>query len=187
MKGSLLGTTGRVVNNDAGTDCLNLHTRSACGEFQDAEGEQMTTRLRLAVTADLHWGHRKGSEATQELTAALRAHPPDVFVLAGDIGTAAHFEECLALFADIDCRKVLVPGNHDLWVSAEQTAFDSLDLYERLLPEVSARHGFHYLDQGPLLVPEADTALVGSINWYDYSWALDGIRRYYPGDEHRLQ
>src|SRR5207253_498659 len=40
---------------------------------------------------------------------------------------------------------------------------------------------------GPLLLPEADLALVGTVNWYDYSWALEGIRRYYPAEEHRLK
>ena len=34
--------------------------------------------LTLAITADLHWGHRKGAEATQLLSAYLHAHPPDV-------------------------------------------------------------------------------------------------------------
>lgn len=147
----------------------------------------MTARLKLAITADLHWGHRKGSEATQQLARFLHEQPPDVFILAGDIGTGGHFEGCLELFAGLPCLKALVPGNHDLWVPLEETTYDSLDLYERLLPQLAERHGFHYLDQGPLVLPRADLALVGSINWYDYSWALEGIRRFYPDDEHRLQ
>jgi hypothetical protein len=28
--------------------------------------------------------------------------------------------------------------------------------------------------------------LVGTINWYDYSWAIDALRRLYPKEEHRL-
>jgi predicted phosphohydrolase len=142
--------------------------------------------LSLAVTADLHWGHRRGAEATRLLASWLRERPPDVLVLAGDVGTGAHFEDCLRLFADLPCRKALVPGNHDLWVQAEDAAVDSLALYEQVLPEAAARQAFHYLDGGPLVLPEADLALVGSINWYDYSWALEGIRQHYPAEEHRL-
>ncbi len=146
----------------------------------------MTRPLKLAITADLHWGHRKGTEETRLLAAFLQAQPPDVLILAGDLGTGEHFESCLALFAGLACRKVLVPGNHDLWVEPEGP-HDSLDLYQRLLPAASARQGFHYLDAAPLVLPDADLALVGSVNWYDYSWALDGIRRFYPSEEHRLR
>src|SRR5260370_940530 len=88
--------------------------------------------LTLAITADLHWGHRKGAEATQLLSAYLHAHPPDVLLLAGDIGTGNAFGECLALFADLPCVKALVPGNHDIWAAPKNPPFDSLDLYQRL-------------------------------------------------------
>ncbi len=142
--------------------------------------------LRLAVTADLHWGHRTGGVATTLLASHLCAEPPDVLVLAGDLGVGPAFEECLALFAELPCRKALVPGNHDIWVQAEDADHDSLDLYERQLPASAARFGFHYLDKGPLLLAEGGPALVGSINWYDYSWALEEIRRRFPEEEHRL-
>jgi predicted phosphohydrolase len=141
--------------------------------------------LRLAVTADLHWGHRAGEDSTRLLVADLLADPPDVLVLAGDLGTGALFGECLALFDDLACVKALVPGNHDLWVGID-SRLDSLQMYEDVLPRLSAEHGFHYLDRGPLILPEADLALVGSINWYDYSWAADGLRRLYPDEQHRL-
>jgi predicted phosphohydrolase len=143
--------------------------------------------LTLAVTADLHWGHRRGQDETRLLADFLRARPPDVLVLAGDIGTGPLFAECLGLFADLPSRKVLVPGNHDLWVRPDDAGLDSLQMYERELPRLAEGLGFHFLDSAPLLFPEADLALVGSINWYDYSWALPGLRANYPGEEHRLQ
>lgn len=146
----------------------------------------MTTPITLAVTADLHWGHRHGQEATRALAEFLQTHPVDVLVIAGDIGTGVMFEDCLRLFADLPCVKALVPGNHDLWVSGE-VDFDSLDLYQRRLPEAAARQGFSYLDAGPLVIPSADLALVGTVNWYDYSWGIDGLRRHFPDEEHRLQ
>lgn len=146
----------------------------------------MSSGLQLAITADLHWGHAgRGEDATRQLADYLRAHPPDVLVLAGDIGTDYYFGECLKLFADIPCRKTLVPGNHDLWVRPEDWR-DSLYVYQEDLPEMCRRYGFHYLDQGPLLFGDSGLALVGSINWYDYSWSLDELRRDYPGEEERL-
>lgn len=148
----------------------------------------MGANLRLAFTADLHWGARpRGDEATRALAALLQARPPEVLVLAGDVGAGTDFGECLALFADLPCRKALVPGNHDIWVEREDRRGDSLQVYRDYLPRVCAAHGFHYLDQEPLLLPEADLALVGSINWYDYSWSLDRLRAEVPDWEERVR
>lgn len=146
----------------------------------------MGAALQLAITADLHWGHGgRGEEATRLLASFLHSHPPDLLVLAGDIGTASYFDECLRLFSDLSCRKALVPGNHDLWVRSDDPR-DSLQLYEEDLGVSCRQHGFAYLDQGPLLLPEFGLGLVGSINWYDYSWSLEALRRDYPGEEERL-
>ncbi len=142
--------------------------------------------IRLAVTADLHLGHRTGAGAVALLSSYLHAEPPDVLVLAGDLGVGPLFDDCLALFADLPGRKAVTPGNHDLWVG-EDAAHDSLYRYEMELPRVCERRGFHYLDRGPLLLPDEGVALVGSINWYDYSWSLDELRRRFPAEENRLQ
>jgi predicted phosphohydrolase len=142
--------------------------------------------LTLALTADLHWGHRRGVEANNELAASVHAHPPDVFILAGDIGSGENFDLCLRQFADLPCRKCLVPGNHDIWVSRE-TDEDSLKRYHDELPAMASSQGFHFLDREPLYLVEEDLAIVGSINWYDYTWSLEQLRRLYPAEELRLQ
>jgi 3',5'-cyclic AMP phosphodiesterase CpdA len=148
----------------------------------------MATHLRLAFTADLHWGiNARGDDATRLLLAFLQAEPPDVLVLAGDVGAAENFAPCLELFAPLPGRKALVPGNHDVWVREDDSRGDSLRVYQDDLPRQSAAHGFHYLDQGPLLLPEADLALVGAMNWYDYSWSLDELKQFTPDWEWRLQ
>ncbi len=148
----------------------------------------MTTKLRLAITADLHWGVRpEGDAATRLLVDFLRAQPPDVLVLAGDVGAGEDFAACLALFTDLSCRKALVPGNHDIWVQEADPRGDSLQVYRQHLPEQCRQFGFHYLDGGPLFLPEVELALAGSINWYDYSWALEELRQQVPDWEERLQ
>jgi predicted phosphohydrolase len=147
----------------------------------------MTTH-RVALTADLHWGIRPaGDEATRLLVDFLRREPPDLLILAGDVGAGKDFAPCLTLFADLPCRKALVPGNHDIWAEAEDPRGDSLQLYRQYLPSLSAAHGFHYLDDGPLLVPEAVLGVVGSMNWYDYSWSLQALQERLPDWQERLR
>lgn len=143
--------------------------------------------MRIALTADLHWGQNPvGDDATLALVEALRISPPDALILAGDQGTEDHFAECLRLFDELKCPKALVPGNHDIWVDDKDCRGDSLEVYERLLPEMCRQHGFHYLDHGPLILSPS-LALVGSINWYDYSWSIARIQAEYPGNEWRLE
>ncbi len=145
-----------------------------------------SAELQVAITADLHWGHGgRGDEAPRLLAAYLRERTPDVLILAGDIGTEHYFAECLQLFADLSCRKALVPGNHDLWVKSDSPR-DSLHLYEEDLPALCKQYGFHYLDGGPLLIPESGLAVAGSIDWYDYFWSLEALCRDFPNEERRL-
>src|SRR5262249_46153785 len=101
------------------------------------------------------------------------------------IGTGVLFGDCLARFERLECRKVLVPGNHDIWVTSEDEN-DSLTLYRKELPRIATLHNFHYLDAGPLLLPEADVALAGTINWYDSSWSREQTRYRYPNELYRL-
>jgi 3',5'-cyclic AMP phosphodiesterase CpdA len=140
--------------------------------------------LRIAVTADLHYGtrHASGNRATLELAARLAETPPDLLILAGDIGAGDDFARCLSLFAELPSRKAAVPGNHDIWVRSDDARGDSLDVYDRHLPAVCRAHGFEYLDHGPLFFPESDLAVVGTMNWYDYTWDNDLLRAAAPDD-----
>jgi 3',5'-cyclic AMP phosphodiesterase CpdA len=146
------------------------------------------TTLRVAITADLHYGHnQRGDAATDLLHASLCADPPDLLLLGGDLGTDHHFAECLQLFSDLRCRQALVPGNHDIWVDEADHRGDSQRVYEKYLPAVAESFGVQYLDRGPLLLPEHRLAVVGTMNWYDYSWALPQLRARIPDWEERLQ
>jgi predicted phosphohydrolase len=145
--------------------------------------------LRVAVTADLHWGtrHPAGTDATLALAADLYHDPPDLLLLAGDVGAGDDFAGCLRLFDKLPCRKALVPGNHDVWVRGDDPRGDSLAVYREHLPHVAADHGFHYLDAGPLVLADSGVAVVGSMNWYDYSWAIDRLPAAAPDWQDRLR
>jgi predicted phosphohydrolase len=147
----------------------------------------MATGPSIAVTADLHFGHhQRGDEAVRLLADFVRGQPPDLLLLGGDVGTAANFDACLSLFDGLPGVKGLVPGNHDIWVQRDDPRGDSLAVYQNHLPLRARSHGFHYLDHGPLLLAAFDLAVVGSINWYDYSWSIERVRHHFPADEWRL-
>jgi len=144
--------------------------------------------MRIAITADLHFGHnRLGDAATQLLLQQLQSQPPDLLLLGGDIGTDAHFAECLELFRDLPCAKAVVPGNHDVWIADNDHRGDSLQVYQAYLPGRCAEFGYHYLDQAPLVFPDANLAIVGTMNWYDYSWAIDRMKAEVPDWEWHLK
>ncbi len=144
--------------------------------------------MRIAITADLHWGHgQPGDDATRMLRRHLDSDPVDLLILGGDIGTAEHFDSCVRLFADLPCARALVPGNHDLWVADDDKRGDSLQVYQQHLPEVCATHGVHYLDDAPLIFADAGLAVVGNINWYDYSWSLERLKAEVPDWEWHLR
>lgn len=142
---------------------------------------------RIAITADLHWGIPRCQAPNLSLINDLRRNPPDLLILAGDQGADNHFGECLDQFVPIGCKVALVPGNHDIWVRDNDTRGNSLDVYETQLPLETTRRGFHYLDHGPLVLPSFDLAVVGSMNWYDYSWAESEFNARFPADKWRLE
>lgn len=134
----------------------------------------MPATYRIALTADLHWGsHAAGDSATLALVEQLRAEPPDVLILAGDVGADECFGPCLELFGELPtAHKLVVPGNHDIWVRTDDARGDSWQVYTQHLPRLCQQQQFHYLDSAPLILPEHDLAIVGTMNWYDYSWTM---------------
>ena len=135
--------------------------------------------MKLAITGDLHWGMSpKGDAATEALLQRVVELQPEALVLAGDIGEDDQFAAGLQRFQGLPGVKLLVPGNHDLWTRASSPA--SLELYDERLPAIAAEHGFHYLDHAPYLSAGGAEAIVGNINWYDYSFADPDLEREIP-------
>jgi predicted phosphohydrolase len=144
--------------------------------------------MSIAITADLHFGHnRLGDEATQLLLQHLQQQPPDLLLLGGDIGTDEHFAECLQLFRELPGQKALVPGNHDVWVADNDARGDSLNVYQHYLPKLCEQYGYQYLDNGPLILADRNLAIIGSMNWYDYSWSLERMKLEVPNWQWHLE
>jgi len=124
--------------------------------------------MRIVATADLHYEWR---EEARDLVRALAAEvcrsQADVLAIAGDTFAfdPAILEECLALFRDFHGVKMLVAGNHDLWVPAQGDS--STRVLDEVMPEVCRRFGFEYLEHAPMVI--GSVGFVGTVGWYDYS------------------
>lgn len=116
-----------------------------------------------------------GRAITNELPEIIEEISPQVFIIAGDISARpTDIEDVMLRFSSIDCPKLFVPGNHDIWVSARSTELSSTK-YEQVLPEICASTGFHFLPKRPIEIQGVGFA--GTIGWYDYSFrnkTLDG-------------
>ena len=103
----------------------------------------------------------------------IRSHEPDVLAIGGDIAVPRDglLAECLSHFASAAPTLLVVPGNHDLWVDGD--GMDSLTRWEAEFPAAAAEAGFACLDVAPVVVN--NVGFVGTIGWYDYSFASDDL------------
>ncbi len=106
---------------------------------------------------------------------------PNILILLGDTGVEKEMDECLARFEKFRGVKLLVAGNHCLWSEARNV--DSMKIYREIIPATAKKFGFHYLDEKPWLAEDGSLAIVGNINWYDYSCASPIIAAKHPDCE----
>lgn len=141
--------------------------------------------MRILITADLHY---RPSQREKFLAFAgwVAAQQPDCLVVAGDVGHPLRlFRRALQLFAGLDCPKLLLAGNHDLY----RGEVDSRTLWEHALPEATRAEGFVWLEDEVVVLPvgseqkldqksdfseeagllQRHIAIVGTMGWYDYS------------------
>lgn len=133
--------------------------------------------MRLLLTADLHYNHPKSKAVADDLIDRINAEQFDVLVVAGDTAVADgdSLERCLSRFT-FTGPKLIVAGNHELWTHGD----DSYKIFTETLPGRIANLGWHWLEGNPFVVD--DVAIVGSIGWYDYSFATKELgipRRFY--------
>ncbi|NLX07209.1 MAG: hypothetical protein GXY33_18890 [Phycisphaerae bacterium] len=125
--------------------------------------------MRIIATSDLHYNIARSRPGVRQAAQKVAQRGGDVLVIAGDIAgiDTAIFAEALELFADFRGPKLLVAGNHDLWVAPGRC---SLEKWSRELPQIARRYGFHMLDHEPYYAD--GVAFVGTVGWYDYSFRL---------------
>ncbi len=133
--------------------------------------------MRLILTADLHYDHANSRESADSIITEINQAGCDVLVVIGDAAASAGdaMERCLSRFTHPG-PKLFVPGNHELWTTEP-------DSYALLLVQLPARVrslGWHWLQDEPFIAD--DVGIVGTIGWYDYSFAQPALgipRRFY--------
>jgi len=145
--------------------------------------------MRLLATADLHYNQPKSRALADALIEEMNGIQADALIVVGDTAGSDGdaLERCLSRF-QFDGPKLFVAGNHELWTHEA----DSYSIFAEQLPRRVRAMGWHWLQDEPLI--NGETAIVGSIGWYDYSfaWPALGIpRRFYaakvsPGAAERL-
>ncbi len=103
---------------------------------------------------------------------AIYSLHPDILIIGGDISAKLdQFALTLAQFSDLDCLKLVIPGNHDIWIESPKamlSGFDSGAKYFQHLPRIATENGFIFLHDHPVLV--GNIAIAGCMGWYDYSF-----------------
>jgi predicted phosphodiesterase len=134
-------------------------------------------RMRVLITADLHFNHARSHPLAVELIDDINRAGGDVLILAGDTAVADGdaLERCLSrvTFAG---PKLIIAGNHELWTTRD----DSYAIHADELPRRVRALGWHWLETEPFVA--GDVAFVGSVGWYDYSFAPPSLgipRRFY--------
>jgi predicted phosphohydrolase len=145
--------------------------------------------MRLLITADLHYNHPRSHPLAVDLIAQMNQAGGDVLLVVGDTASADgdDLEKCLSLFR-FNGPKLFVAGNHELWTRRD----DSDRIFTEELPKRIGQLGWHWLQDQPFVA--GNIAIVGSIGWYDYSFAQSSLeipRRFYaakvsPGAADRL-
>lgn len=127
------------------------------------------------MVSDLHVDHLQNRSRAREFIRDLRQDPAQVLVVAGDLShKMAQVDEFLRLLSEHPGRKLWVAGNHDIWI-VRQGPSEPPDSWAKLdaLSDLARSHGFHSLEDANATV--GDHTFVGTIGWYDYSFANPGL------------
>src|SRR4051812_11868770 len=122
--------------------------------------------MRLLVTADLHYNHARSKALAIEVIERMNAAGGDGVLVVGDTAVADgdDLEAGLSRFT-VPGPRLFLCGNHELWTRRA----DSHDLFTNELPRRIAALGWRWVETDPLV--ERGFAVVGTVGWYDYSFA----------------
>lgn len=129
--------------------------------------------MRIIITSDLHYNVARSREPTEKIAKEICAGGGDCLLFVGDTASTdlTVMDRVFGLFEPFRGVKMAVAGNHELWTVG---GADSLARYENDVSAACRRNGVHYLDESPLVLE--DTAFVGNVGWYDFSFRPSGMK-----------
>jgi len=130
--------------------------------------------MKLYAISDLHLRY----EGTRQALLALRPHPDDWLIVAGDVGeTEQHLRFALTVLGRRFARLLWVPGNHDLWTLPPHPGEPrGVEKYERLVAICRELCALTPEDPFPEWVGEGPRAILAPLFLlYDYSFRPDEI------------
>jgi putative phosphoesterase len=126
--------------------------------------------MKIGVTSDLHTDVTPlNQRILPHIIEAAERADLDIFILAGDLSPDLfEFAGILAKFAEssVNCPKLFVPGNHDIWVVRFPDA--TSEQKYRAITRICDEYDFHHL--GPKPFVRDCVGFCGTIGWYDYSF-----------------
>ena len=124
--------------------------------------------MKVGICSDIHVHRHDQTDAIQELIAHVNAQRDlDLLICAGDLSHCTAEVRAFLQSITLDCPRVWLPGNHDLWVIDAESESDTSDSrYRVMLPALSDAAGWHYLPSGPLSLAGERIAVVGTTGWF---------------------
>ncbi len=130
--------------------------------------------MRIAAISDLHV-LPDGSDGAllERIEQRVQEIQPDVFIIAGDISDhLSVLSDSLEALHASDCTNLYVAGNHDIWFE-DAGGPGSLEKYSHSIRGICREKGFIHLPDSPYI--QGNTAFVGSMGWYDYSFRRESL------------
>lgn len=126
--------------------------------------------MKIGVISDLHTDVTPlNRQILPCVLEAVEKADLDIFILAGDLSPDfLEFAKILTAFTEsnLNCPKLLVPGNHDIWVIRYPNTTSEQKYLA--IAEIARECGFHSLGTDAFV--QNGVGFCGTIGWYDYSF-----------------
>lgn len=124
--------------------------------------------IKIAFCSDIHvHRHEHAADINALVQHINQITNLDAFLFVGDLSHRT--EEIKSFLASItlDCPKLWVPGNHDIWVIDKESEQDSAEYrYNQHFAEISNAIGWHYLPAESFQLKQMNYVVIGTIGWF---------------------
>jgi len=126
--------------------------------------------MRIGVTSDIHTDITPANRwIVEHLVNAANEASLDVLVICGDVSpNLLELSRLLLAFQELNCKKLFVAGNHDIWVLEQNVT--SEQKYQTI-GDICSECDFHHLGKEAIVIGKV--GFCGTIGWYDYSFKLE--------------